>query len=154
MKKKITVILKKNLVNLGSVSSIVKVSSGYAFNYLIPYGFAQLATVGRVKHHKMFINIKQKKLEEIQGKLQIITQKLNKVTKISVKKKFGNNNQIFGSVSDKEIILNLFHITGEQLDKKNLYFPNIKKVGIYDLDIILASDIKVGIKLQILPAFI
>nr|YP_010196867.1 ribosomal protein L9 [Gracilaria cliftonii]UAD84671.1 ribosomal protein L9 [Gracilaria cliftonii] len=154
MKKKITVILKKNLVNLGSVGSIVKVSSGYAFNYLIPYNFAQLATVGRVRHYNMFLSIKQKKLNEIQSKLQIISQKLNKITKISVKKKIGNNNQIFGSVSDKEIILNLFDITGEKLDKKHLYFPDIKKIGIYNLDITLASDIKLNIKLQILPAFI
>nr|UAD87294.1 ribosomal protein L9 [Gracilaria pacifica] len=154
MKKKITVILKKNLVNLGPVGTIVNVSSGYAFNYLIPYDFAYLATDGRLKHYKMLLNIKQKKLDEIKGKLQIITQKINKITKISIKKKVGNTDQIFGSVSDKEIISNLLYFTGERLEKKNFYIPNIKKIGIYNLDIILTKDIKVSIKLQILPAFI
>nr|YP_010196456.1 ribosomal protein L9 [Gracilaria cearensis]UAD83853.1 ribosomal protein L9 [Gracilaria cearensis] len=154
MKKKITVILKKNLVNLGSEGSIVKVSSGYAFNYLIPYDFAYLATTGRLKHCNMFLNIKQRKLNEIKGKFQIVTQKLNKIAKISVKKKVGNTNQIFGSISDKEIISNILYLTGEKLDKKNLYIPNIKKIGVYNLDIILTNEMKICIKLQVLPAFI
>nr|YP_009510940.1 ribosomal protein L9 [Gracilaria gracilis]AXI96613.1 ribosomal protein L9 [Gracilaria gracilis] len=154
MRKKITVILKKNLANLGQVGTIVNVSSGYAFNYLIPYDFAHLATNGRLKHHKMLLNIKQKKLDNIKDKLQIITQKLNKIAKISIKKKVGNTNQIFGSVSDKEIISNLLYFTGEKLEKKNFYIPNIKKIGIYNLDIMLTKDIKVSIKLQILPVLI
>nr|YP_010198880.1 ribosomal protein L9 [Gracilaria tikvahiae]UAD88113.1 ribosomal protein L9 [Gracilaria tikvahiae]UAD88316.1 ribosomal protein L9 [Gracilaria tikvahiae] len=154
MKKKITVILKKNLVNLGSVGSIVKVSCGYAFNYLIPCDFADLATTGRLKHYKMFLNIKQKKLNEIKGKFQILAQKLNKIAKISVKKKVGNTNQIFGSISDKEVISNILYLTGEKLDKKNLYIPNIKKIGIYSLDIILTNEMRIRIKLQVLPAFI
>nr|YP_010198294.1 ribosomal protein L9 [Gracilaria ornata]UAD86710.1 ribosomal protein L9 [Gracilaria ornata] len=154
MKKKITVILKKNLVNLGSVGNIVKVSSGYAFNYLIPYGFAYLATAGRLKHYKMFLDIKQKKLNEIKGKFQILAQKLNQIAKISVKKKVGNTNQIFGSISDKEIISNILYLTGEKLDKKNLYIPNIKKIGVYNLDIILTNEMRICIKLQVFPAFI
>nr|UAD87906.1 ribosomal protein L9 [Gracilaria textorii] len=154
MKKKITVILKKNLVNLGSAGSIVKVSCGYAFNYLIPCNFADLATTGRLKHYKMFLNIKQKKLNEIKGKFQILAQKLNKIAKISVKKKVGNTNQIFGSISDKEIISNILYLTGEKLDKKNLYIPNIKQIGIYSLDIILTNEMRIRIKLQVFPAFI
>nr|YP_010198498.1 ribosomal protein L9 [Gracilaria pachydermatica]UAD86914.1 ribosomal protein L9 [Gracilaria pachydermatica] len=154
MKKKITVILKKNLVNLGSVGSIVKVSYGYAFNYLIPCNFADLATAGILKHYQMFSNIRQKKLNKIKGKFQILAQKLNKITKISIKKKVGNTNQIFGSVSDKEIISNILYLTGERLDKKNLYIPNIKKIGIYSLDIILTNEMRIRIKLQIFPAFI
>nr|YP_009732240.1 50S ribosomal protein L9 [Gracilaria spinulosa]QHS70760.1 50S ribosomal protein L9 [Gracilaria spinulosa] len=154
MKKKITVILKKNLVNLGSVGNIVKVSSGYAFNYLIPYNFAYLATTGRLKHYKMFLNIKQQKLNEIKGKFQILAQKLNQIAKISVKKKVGNTNQIFGSISDKEIISNILYLTGEKLDKKNLYMPTIKKIGVYNLDIILMNQMRVSLKLQVFPAFI
>uniref|UniRef100_A0AAU7YQ08 Large ribosomal subunit protein bL9c n=1 Tax=Gracilaria hainanensis TaxID=2871843 RepID=A0AAU7YQ08_9FLOR len=154
MKKKIKIILKKNLANLGPVGSIVKVSSGHAFNYLIPYDFADLATAGRLKHYEMFLNIKQKKLNEIKGKLQIVTAKLNKIAKISIKKKVGNTNHIFGSVSDKEIISNLLYLTGERLDKKNLYIPTIREIGIYHLDIVLINEMKVRIKLQILPVFI
>nr|YP_009019559.1 50S ribosomal protein L9 [Gracilaria salicornia]AHH24527.1 50S ribosomal protein L9 [Gracilaria salicornia]UAD87701.1 ribosomal protein L9 [Gracilaria salicornia] len=154
MKKKIKIILKKNLANLGSVGSIVQVNSGYAFNYLIPYNFATLATTGRLKHYKMFLNIKQNKLKEIQRKLQVVTEKLNKVAKISIKKKVGNTNHIFGRVSDKEIISNLLYFTGERFDKKNLQIPFIKEIGIYSLDIKLANELKLHIKLQILPVFV
>ena len=38
------IILKKDVANLGNADDIVTVKSGYALNYLIPQGFAILAT--------------------------------------------------------------------------------------------------------------
>nr|YP_009511145.1 ribosomal protein L9 [Hydropuntia rangiferina]AXI96818.1 ribosomal protein L9 [Hydropuntia rangiferina]UAD87498.1 ribosomal protein L9 [Hydropuntia rangiferina] len=154
MKKKISVILKKDLIYLGLRDSIVNVSSGYAFNYLIPYNFAYLATNKTLKHHKMFADAKQKKLDQINTRLQLINQKLNKINKFSIKKKVGKNNQIFGSVSDKDIISYLFYLTEEKLDKKNLSIPDIKTSGVYDLNINILNNIIISIKLQILPLFI
>nr|YP_009398555.1 ribosomal protein L9 [Lophocladia kuetzingii]ARW67741.1 ribosomal protein L9 [Lophocladia kuetzingii] len=61
MKKKINVIITKDKYQQAKKGSIVKVSSGYAFNYLIPNQIAELATKGRIKHTKMFEDIKQKK---------------------------------------------------------------------------------------------
>nr|YP_009500387.1 ribosomal protein L9 [Gracilariopsis heteroclada]AXE43549.1 ribosomal protein L9 [Gracilariopsis heteroclada] len=153
MKKKTTVILKKNFINLGQIGSIVKVNSGYAFNYLVPNHIVEIATPGKLRHHSMFLEIKKRKLDEIKNKIQVIEQKLKQVTKISLKKKSGSNGQIFGSISDKEIIASILYSTQEKLDKKNIYLPNIKKLGIYNIDIIL-SDIKVQLKLQILPTYI
>nr|YP_009511552.1 ribosomal protein L9 [Gracilariopsis mclachlanii]AXI97429.1 ribosomal protein L9 [Gracilariopsis mclachlanii] len=153
MKKKTTVILKKNFINLGQIGSIVKVNSGYAFNYLVPNHFVEIATPGKLRHHSMFLEIKKRKLDEIKNKIQVIQQKLKQVSKISLKKKSGSNGQIFGSISDKEIITSILYSTQEKLDKKNIYLPNIKKLGIYNVDIIL-SDIKVQLKLQILPIYI
>nr|YP_009732038.1 50S ribosomal protein L9 [Gracilaria edulis]QHS70556.1 50S ribosomal protein L9 [Gracilaria edulis]UAD85689.1 ribosomal protein L9 [Gracilaria edulis] len=154
MKKKISVILKKDLVHLGSSGSIVNVSSGYAFNYLIPYNFAYLATNKTLKHHKMFADVKQKKLDQINTRLQLINQKLSKINHFSIKKKVGKNNQIFGSVSDKDIISYLFYLTEEKLDKKNISIPDIKILGIYDLNISILNNIIITIRLRILPLFI
>nr|YP_010199079.1 ribosomal protein L9 [Hydropuntia urvillei]UAD88528.1 ribosomal protein L9 [Hydropuntia urvillei] len=154
MKKKISVILKKNLVNLGSIGSIVQVNSGYAFNYLIPYDFAYLATVKKIKHHKMFLDLKQKKLDAVYNRLKLINQKLSKINKISIKKKVGNNNQIFGSVSDKDIILKLLYLTSEKLNKKHLSIPNVKTIGIYNVNVNIIDDSIITIKLQVLPLFI
>nr|YP_009511349.1 ribosomal protein L9 [Gracilariopsis longissima]AXI97226.1 ribosomal protein L9 [Gracilariopsis longissima]UAD89142.1 ribosomal protein L9 [Gracilariopsis longissima] len=154
MKKKTTVILKKNFVNLGQMGNIVKVNLGYALNYLIPNNIAEIATIGKLRHYEMFLDIKNKKLNEIDNKMKVIQQKLNQITKISLKKKSGSNSQIFGSVSDKDIILSILYCTQEKLDKKNIYLPSIKKLGIYNINIILSSDIKVQLKLQILPMYI
>nr|UAD88937.1 ribosomal protein L9 [Gracilariopsis chorda] len=154
MKKKTTVILKKNFVNLGQIGNIVKVNSGYALNYLVPNNIAEIATASKLRHYKMFLDIQKKKLDEIENRMKIIQQKLKQITKISLKKKSGSNSQIFGSVSDKEIISNILYYTQEKLDKKNIYLPSIKKLGIYNIDIILSGDIKVQLKLQILPMYI
>ena len=48
----IQVILTKNLKNLGTPGSLVNVKSGYARNYLIPFGFALLATKNNLENAK------------------------------------------------------------------------------------------------------
>ena len=45
------IILKKEVANLGHADDIVKVKSGYALNYLIPQGYAILATESAKKQH-------------------------------------------------------------------------------------------------------
>ena len=45
------IILKKEVANLGHADEIVKVKSGYALNYLIPQGYAILATESAKKQH-------------------------------------------------------------------------------------------------------
>ena len=43
------IILKKEVANLGHADDVVKVKAGYALNYLIPQGFAILATESATK---------------------------------------------------------------------------------------------------------
>ena len=45
------IILKKEVANLGHADDVVKVKAGYALNYLIPQGFAILATESAKKQH-------------------------------------------------------------------------------------------------------
>ena len=44
-----TVLLREDIDNLGGRGEIVKVKAGYARNYLLPQGFASIATKGNVK---------------------------------------------------------------------------------------------------------
>nr|YP_009511763.1 ribosomal protein L9 [Melanthalia intermedia]AXI97640.1 ribosomal protein L9 [Melanthalia intermedia] len=151
MKKNIDIILKKSLANLGQAGSRARVSAGYAYNYLIPSDIAEIATLGKIKHCTMFQNIREKNLDLVNIQIQRTKHNLNQLAKITIKKKIGVNNQIFGSISDKEVLLAILECANEKLDKKNLDMPEIKYIGIYTANIRLAQNVTVLLKLQVVP---
>ena len=61
MKKNITVIIKNNHSQLGEKGEQLKVTPGYAFNYLIPNDFVEVATKGKIKHLNMLLDIERQK---------------------------------------------------------------------------------------------
>nr|YP_010502392.1 50S ribosomal protein L9 [Grateloupia turuturu]UXC96805.1 50S ribosomal protein L9 [Grateloupia turuturu] len=151
MKKNIHVILKKTMPKLGQEGKAINVSPGYAFNYLIPNRIASLATKGTLKHANMLTEIQNQKKEIIKIKATELQKQLREITKISIKRKTGDKQYIFGNISSKEIIEKIFKYIGIKLDKKQIEAPEIKKIGIYIIKIHILDDIIVNIKLQILP---
>nr|AOM64638.1 ribosomal protein L9 [Riquetophycus sp.] len=151
MRKKIQVIIEKTNKKLGKKGSIIKVSQGYALNYLIPNNLAQFATKGKIKHINMLQKLEEEKLQEQYNKAYEVQKNLAEVAKISIKKKYGEQQQIFGSINEKEIIEEIFNYTGEKLEKKQISLPEIKKLGIFNIEIQIFNDIITNLKLQVLP---
>ena len=97
------VILTTNIKKLGKIGKLVKVKDGYARNFLFPNNMAlrenkkNLETYEKIKEE---IQIKENnKLEEAKKLLENI-----KKLKIEFKKEADENNQLYGSISKKEII--------------------------------------------------
>ena len=97
------VILTTNIKKLGKIGELVKVKDGYARNYLFPNNMAlrenkkNIETYEKIKDE---IQIKEnEKLEEAKKLLENI-----KKLKIEFKKEADENNQLYGSISKKEII--------------------------------------------------
>lgn len=151
MKKTINIIIKQKDSNLGPINSCKKVALGYAFNYLIPKELAEVATDGKVKHINMIHQKQVQKKNKIYSKNLIIKQYLEKTKKINIRKKIGQNQQIFGKITENEITESIFHITGQTINKKQIQIPQIKNVGIYNIKINIEDTIYVYVKLQILP---
>nr|YP_008144808.1 50S ribosomal protein L9 [Grateloupia taiwanensis]AGO19872.1 50S ribosomal protein L9 [Grateloupia taiwanensis] len=152
MKKNIQIILKKTMPKLGQEGEAINVAPGYAFNYLIPNRIASLATKGTLKHVNMLAEIQNQKKEIIKIKATELQEQFKKITKISIKKKTGDKQYIFGNISSKEITEKIFKYIGIKLDKKQIEAPEIKKIGTYIIKIHILDDIIANIKLQILPA--
>nr|QVY57984.1 50S ribosomal protein L9 [Betaphycus gelatinus] len=151
MSKKTKIILNRTEEKIGVKGSVIHVSSGYAFNYLLPQKIAELATPGKLKHLKMFTNIQNQQLKTSKIKAKIIVLNLEIITKISLKKKIGDNKKIFGRVNTREISNKILKYIGYQLDKKQIVISEIKKSGIYEAKINILSDIKNYLKIQIIP---
>lgn len=151
MKKKINIILTKDYINIGKKGKLVDVSAGYALNYLIPNKIAEIATSNKIKHLKMFEEIKnkQKKVNEINHNK--IKKQLESIKKISINRKPGENNYIFGRITEKDISTHIFKYIHVKLDKKQIIMSNPKQLGAFDTHIQISTKMYLKLKLNILP---
>ena len=97
------VILTTNIKKLGKIGELVKVKDGYARNYLFPKKMALRKNKKNLEEYEKIkekIQIKENKRLENAKKLLGNIKKL----KIEFKKEADENNQLYGSISKKEII--------------------------------------------------
>jgi large subunit ribosomal protein L9 len=134
-------ILKKDVDNLGFKDDIVVVKNGYGRNYLIPNGFAHMATSSAKK--VLVENLKQrafkekKNIEDAQKKSKAISDLV-----IKLKAKSGSDGKLFGSVSNADISEALDK-NGFEISRKFITIPGrlIKRTGKYNASIRLHRDV-------------
>nr|QCI07670.1 ribosomal protein L9 [Nitophyllum punctatum] len=151
MKRKIKVIIKNNNNTINISETIIRVSKGYALNYLIPNSIAEIATPNKIKHIKMLEKINASKAKQEKSKIIKLQRNLNDITNIRITKKIGDNNYIFGRINEKEIISLIYKYSGITLNKKQFSIPIIKQIGKFTININLANDISCKLYLHILP---
>nr|YP_009297089.1 ribosomal protein L9 [Ceramium japonicum]AOM66432.1 ribosomal protein L9 [Ceramium japonicum] len=151
MTKNITVIVKKAYPKLGNKGEIIKLSKGYAFNYLIPKNIVEIPTKGKIKHLQMFQNIannkKQSLIIDAKHKRNII----KNIDAIHITKKIGNMPYIFGSVNEKEILNTILKQTKQKIEKKDIKIPEIKSIGLFNLTIKFIDNETCNLLLQVVP---
>lgn len=143
------VILRNAIDKLGHPGDIVTVSSGYARNYLLPRGFAFLATDGNKKR----IALEKSRLEAAENERRDaaagIAEKLAEVS-VTFAARVGEEGKLFGSVTTADIAHQLeaqgFHIEKRQIE---LNEP-LKTLGVYRVGIRLHADVKPEIKVWII----
>ena len=131
MKKKVQVIIKVDKFQEQKKGTIINVSRGYAFNYLIPKGIAETITSNKIKHFEMFLTLEKQKQEANSIAIENIKNKIAKVSKITLYRKKGEHKLIFGSIKEKDIINWLEKHTNIKLEKKQINLDNINTIGIY-----------------------
>lgn len=150
-KKVINVVLKENIQKLGKSNDVIKVASGYARNFLIPNKMAAVATSGILKQQKFYAAIREEKLKTAKENAKKVKQLLEEIQRFSVSKKTGDGHNIFGSVTEKEISQIIKNTTNIDIEKQSISLPDVKTIGIYDVEIKLLHQVTANIKLQVLP---
>ena len=141
------VLLIKDVKGLGKAGEIKEAKDGYARNFLIPRGFAKLATPEVIKEWEKEQAQKKAQLEAELKKIDEIKEKLEN-TKIIVKHKLGANGQLIGSVTNKEIAEKLKE-KGFDIEKKQIEHTTIKAPGEYNVDVKLGHGIHATINLAV-----
>jgi large subunit ribosomal protein L9 len=143
------VILTQNVPSLGKAGDLVKVNDGYARNLLIPKGLAIEANEKNIKtfeHDKK--NILQKAQKEHKT-AEDMASALVDVT-ITISRKVGDQDKIFGSVTSKDIELALKE-KGFDIDKKMIiHDEQIKSLGEFKIKVKVHSGVEAEVKLNVI----
>ena len=136
------VILKKNVDNLGYVNEVVTVKPGYGRNFLIPQGYAVLATASAKKAHAEVMKQKAHKESKVLAEAEELGKKLE-ATAIKIVTKAGEKGKIFGSVNTVQLSEAL-KAEGLEIDRKSIkiVLEPIREVGSYEAIANLHKDVK------------
>jgi large subunit ribosomal protein L9 len=143
------VILKKNVDKLGYTNEVVTVKPGYGRNFLIPQGYAVLATASAKKAHEEIMRQKSHKESKMLAEAQAIAAKLADVT-LSIATKAGENGKIFGSVNTVQIAEALRE-AGFDIDRKSLKIKEepIRDLGTFEAEANLYKGVKQTFKIEV-----
>jgi large subunit ribosomal protein L9 len=143
------VILRQAVDTLGHTGDIVKVSAGYARNFLLPRGIAYEATAGNKKR----LEQERARLEAAEGERRGSAQELaTKIEQVSLtfSARVGEEGKLFGSVTTADIANELekqgIHIEKRQID---LHEP-IKALGVYRVPVRLHADVKPEVRVWVI----
>lgn len=127
------IILKKDVDKLGFTDDLVDVKNGYARNYLIPQGFAVLATPSAKKQLQEDLKQRAFKEKQIIEQAQKQADKVDQLEDFKLTAKAGKDDKLFGSVTNANLSEEL-EKHGIELDKKYISIQggNIKRLGQYD----------------------
>jgi ribosomal protein L9 len=149
--RNVELLLADDVPNLGKRGAIVRVKPGYARNYLLPYGYATVAT----EENKVAVVEHQKKLEALEVKRSQDARKLaDTVSKYSVTLEANANTDghLYGSVVGADISKALkmagYPVTTEmvQLD------GHLKECGMYTIKLKLHPEVLTDVKVWIVPS--
>jgi len=139
------IILKTDIKGLGYKNDLVSVKPGYGRNYLIPQGFAVLATGSNKKI--LAENIKQAahKAEKIKTEAENIAAKIAETT-LEIKAKIGDTGKIFGKVTTLQIS-DALATKGFEIDRKKIAITvPVEGAGEFTADIDLHREVKTQVK--------
>ncbi len=141
------IILLTDIANLGHKDDIVDVKQGYGRNYLIPLGYAILATPSARKVVAENLRQRAHKEAKLKAEAEEIAAQLAEV-KLTIGAKTSSTGKIFGSVNSIMISESLKE-KGFDIDRKKIVLKDVKEIGTYTALIKLHREVKVDVEFEV-----
>jgi large subunit ribosomal protein L9 len=149
MAKRIQLVLSQDISKLGKVGDLVEVAPGYARNYLLPKGMAVRTTPGVLKQVERRREIERQRLLELKQAAEAVKAALENAGRFTIAKQVGENDAIFGTVTDREVAEVIQSVTGQEIDRRGITVPDIHQIGTYRIDLKLHLDVTVTIEIEV-----
>ena len=135
-----TILLREEIDNLGGRGDIVKVKAGYARNFLLPKGFATLATKGNVKQIEQERAALLKRAAVDRESAEAQRDQMANIT-LNFERKSGEHGTLFGSVTSMDVAEAL-QAKGYEIDRRKIVLRDaIKETGEYTVNVKLYRDV-------------
>ncbi|MEK7207750.1 MAG: 50S ribosomal protein L9 [Pseudomonadota bacterium] len=135
------VILLEKVRNLGNLGDQVKVKSGFARNFLIPYGKAVSAN----EENRAKFEVQRAELEKVQadalGKATARAEKISGAT-VHILCKVSDEGKLFGSVTTRDIC-DAMKLAGFELAKSEIHLDHgaLKEIGDHEVAVSLHPEV-------------
>jgi large subunit ribosomal protein L9 len=142
------VILRENVANLGRIGDIVKVSDGYARNFLLPRNLVFVADESNVRvieHHQRAL---EKKRQSMKASAQALVEKMAGLT-LTIARKVGEHDKLFGSVSSGDMVEALAK-AGFEIERRSIQMAEaIKTLGAHTVTVRLLPEVSATVKVLV-----
>jgi large subunit ribosomal protein L9 len=144
------IILKTDIAGLGYKNDIVSVKPGYGRNYLIPQGFAMMASESNKKMIAENIRQASHKAEKIKNDAQALADQIGDSV-ITIPAKAGESGKIFGRVTSIQIA-DALREKGFDVDRKKITIDDVKTLGSYQASLDLHKEVKHKVNVEVVAA--
>lgn len=152
MAKRVQLVLNQDVSKLGRSGDLVEVAPGYARNYLLPQGMGVVATAGILKQVERRREKERQRLLEEKQQAQDRKTALENVGRYTIRKQVGEGDAIFGTVTDPEVATAILEATGQEVDRRGISLPDIRKTGVYKAEIKLHPEVTAVVEIQVEPS--
>jgi len=143
------VLLLRDVEQLGKAGEIKDVSGGFGRNYLLPKGFAVLATKSHIKQAEERLAAQRRRAEAARREAEALAAKLSALT-LTFTAKVGEQDRLYGSVTNADIAAKLREEVGIEIDRRKIMLEDpIKRTGEYEVPVELASGITATLKVVV-----
>jgi large subunit ribosomal protein L9 len=143
------VFLKEDVKSLGRIGEVVNVSDGYARNYLLPKKLAVEANTKNIKEFEHHKRVLQERAARIRAEFKTLADKLSALS-LTIKAKSGEEEKLFGSVTNMDIAEALKE-AGQEIDKKKIVLDEpIKRLGEYTVEVKIDAEISAKVKVNVI----
>jgi large subunit ribosomal protein L9 len=143
-----TVLLREDMEHVGGRGEIVKVKAGYARNFLLPQGFATLATKGNIKQieQERAALLKKAAIEKATAEAQ--REQMESIS-LTFARKVGEHGHLFGSVTSMDIAEAL-QAKGYEIDRRKIALKEaIKDTGEYTVNVKLHREVVLSVPVTV-----
>ena len=142
------VILRDHVEHLGRRGEIVKVADGYARNYLLPRKLALPATDANRKWVERERKLSEVRDSEERGAAEAVAARLNAL-ELTINRKVGDNDQLYGSVTNADIA-DLLAVKGFEIDRRKILLPDpIKTLGENTVPVKLHREVTAQVRVTV-----
>ena len=136
------VVLMQDVPNLGQTGEIKEVSGGYGRNYLIPKGFAMLATPGLIKQAEERAAAQERRNQKARSEFEQIAQRINGQT-LRFEVRVGELDRLYGAITNADIANKIQEQFSLDIDRRKIDLGDpIKRAGVYSVAVRLAQDLE------------
>ncbi len=143
------ILLIKDVYKLGHAGDIKKVADGYGRNYLIPKGFAVLATPGAVKKADQIRDKANATRSLLNKEMGSLAEKISTLT-LYFASKAGETGKLYGSITTQMIVDAINEKAGVSVDRHQVDIQPVRTLGEHKAKIRLTVDLIPEIKIMVI----